>query len=67
MADKSSKNIFLLIQRILSLLQNLKSEPLNILIKQELMEANAILKKNHYKANNKMISNILHKKFGVSK
>jgi hypothetical protein len=31
------------------------------------METNAIIKKNHYKANNKAISAILNKKFGVTR
>ena len=67
MAEKSSKNILMLIEKVLLLLLGLKSDTLKMKIKQELMEQNAVLKKNYYKANNKTISNILNKKFGVSR
>jgi len=66
-AEKSSKNILMLIEKVLLLLLGLKSDTLKMKIKQELMEQNAVLKKNYYKANNKTISNILNKKFGVSR
>ena len=36
-------------------------------LKQQLLQTNAILKKNFYKASNKSISNILNKKFGVNR
>jgi len=57
----------MLIEKVLLLLLGLKSDTLKMKIKQELMEQNAVLKKNYYKANNKTISNILNKKFGVSR
>jgi CHASE3 domain sensor protein len=65
--DKSGKNILTLIDKTIDLLLSAKSETLTLRIKEELMETNAIIKKNHYKANNKSISNILNKKFGVNR
>ena len=46
---------------------NSGSEILEEALKQELMETNAIIKKNHYKTTNKALSNILAKRFGVNR
>ena len=67
MNDKWSKNILQLIDKCIDLILSVKSETLSLATKQELLEANAIVKKNHYKANNKALSNLLSKKFGVTR
>ena len=66
-ADKESKNILGLIEKSIDLLMSTRSETLCMAVKQELLDANAIVKKNHYKANNKALSNILNKKFSVTR
>ena len=66
-ADKESKNILGLIDKCIDLMISTHSETLCLAVKQELLEANAIVKKNHYKANNKALSNILNKKFNVTR
>lgn len=65
--DKSGKNIMALVERAVDLILSAKSDTLNLNLKQELMETNAIIKKSQYRANNKSISNILSKKFGITR
>ena len=65
--DKSGKNIMTLVERAVDLILSAKSDTLNLNLKQELMETNAIIKKSQYRASNKSISNILSKKFGITR
>jgi hypothetical protein len=56
-----------LVDKLTDMILSSRSNSLAIAVKQELMETNAIIKKNHYKTTSKYIINILNKKFAVTK
>jgi hypothetical protein len=56
-----------LVDKLTDLILSSRSSSLAIAVKEELMETNAIIKKNHYKTTSKYIINILNKKFAVTK
>jgi len=56
-----------LVDKLTELVLSSRSNSLALAVKEELMEANAIIKKNHYKTTSKYVINILNKKFAVTK
>jgi hypothetical protein len=55
------------VEKVADLILQSRNEVLEQALKQEFMETNAVIKKNHYKSNNKAFSIILAKKFGVTR
>jgi hypothetical protein len=65
--DKCGRNIVSLVEKLTDLILASKSEALEQALKQELMDTNAIIKKSHYKTHVKLLSNLLSKKFNMTR
>ena len=64
--EKESINLIDLVDRLAAKSKELENDSLETQLREELLNANAYLRKNTFKTGNKRLSNIL-RKFGISK